>query len=683
MKSKLPKRYYFIPVIYVVLILGFINLHLQDIGGRFITKSIGPVTVRYRQEAGVRQQLSRITVSLDGLSADLSTGVQVEDATGRSDRIPIKTVETTQDGFQLELVRGGRIDLVVHDENGGFAVLYRPDTNDGNNFTPVITFTAPSDMEIRTVHRALPLIELRRGERDLLLVHNNSITSVAEGIELKFNQNAGGVMLSQPVVSSGLAGVVAAGGGREAALSKAGSAGNGSASNTGTTAGSDAGTGQSGGGPVRVGMIASSLPADTDALNYWFFGNEEAVSSTLVQNEVQQLVENMQRQWRQTLGQADGRVVGAVAAESMKRQGSINFGELQSAAGEAAANASWYASTFVNNIVDAEQNYTERENQLVREISRALDQNPEQILTEAVKSTDYPNLLQMVVFSGNEELETKLDRVLGEIDSSSLQNSAAVAGLFILAVDALEVFPERFSSLASSAAPVYERVLANISLVNSRLVYRSFQGAAVQAGSELVVDPLIQMKLARALQSFGRLSAEGAAGLSQAEGSDVPELAARLGSALLHSVLQFTDESSSLPAEITASVESFETSESRISASRFYPFLTENNFYPRVVSLRKELDQNMRLWTSAQAVGAVQRADGFEITLDFAAGETHYVVIRGVEPFEYMEMYGQRWNGDWRFQNYNVGGWFYNRDTQTLFMKIRHRNKIERLRFYW
>ena len=214
-------------------------------------------------------------------------------------------------------------------------------------------------------------------------------------------------------------------------------------------------------------------------------------------------------------------------------------------------------------------------------------------------------------------------------------------------------------------------------------MYWSFTGGAVQAGSELVIDPIVQMKVARALQSFTRLRAEGAAGLSQSDQGDAQGLAGRLGGSLLHSILQFTDEDGSLPAEITASANSFETSESKISASRFYPFLTDNNFYPRVVSLQKELGQNMRLWTSAQAVGAVQRADGFEITLDFAAGETHYLVMRGVGPFEYMEMYGQRWNGDWRFQNYNVGGWFYNRDTQTLFLKIRHRNKIERLVFYW
>ncbi|MCF7914842.1 MAG: hypothetical protein K9L66_06740, partial [Spirochaetaceae bacterium] len=122
-------------------------------------------------------------------------------------------------------------------------------------------------------------------------------------------------------------------------------------------------------------------------------------------------------------------------------------------------------------------------------------------------------------------------------------------------------------------------------------------------------------------------------------------------------------------------------SDSRITPSRLYPFLSENNYFPRVVSLQKELGPNVRVWTSARAVGAVQRADGFEITFDFAAGETHYVIIRGLEPFSGMEMYGQPWNGDRRFQTYDVGGWYYEQERGVFFVKLRHRTNIERLLF--
>ena len=733
MKSKLPKKFYFIPIIYVILIMGFINLHLQDIGGRIITKSIGPVTVRYRQEAGVRQQLSRITISLNGLSADLSGGVPVEDTTGRSDRIPIRSVESTQNGFQLILDRGGSLELMVQDGKDGFAILYHKDIKDGFDFIPIITLSAPAEIEVRPVHRTLPLIELRRDSGSLLLVHNNSVRQVAEGLQLKFNPNDNGMMLSQIAASNGL-GIAAAGaaaGSANSADDRSGEAGgsvqDANAEDSGgqqQTGAAESGPASGGSTPVLAGFIAAPLPPETDPLSFWYFGGESSPSSAIVEREAQQMISNMLNTWQNNPNQADGWAVAAAAAESMASRNSVNLNSLQSAADEASADADWLASTFIDNIVNAEQSYAERESQLLQEISRLVAQNPEQLLAESVKGTNYPGLLSTVVFAGDREIERRIDQVLSDLDVQSIENSAAAAGLFIMAVDALEHYPERFSRLAGSVNRAYERVLAHISRVDSQLIYRSFSdGSTGNGGSPVVVDPLLQLKLSRALQDFGRLigAGENAAGSGGFSGSDggtgsgsaggttatggeagsgtgsgtgtsgstigtagegSPQaLALNLGNALFVSAVSFADRDGALPAEVTATADGLVPSDSRLSSSRIYPFLTDNNFYPRVVSLQKELGQNIRVWTSAQAVGAVQRAGGFEITLDFAINATHYLVMRGVEPFEAMEMYGQSWNGDWRFQTYNVGGWFYNRQEQVLFMKIRHRDKIERLIF--
>jgi len=688
MNSKLPKKYYFIPIIYVILILGFMNLHLQDISGRIISKSIGPVTVRYHQESGVRQQLSRITIFLDGLSADLSAGVPVEDATGRSDRIPIRSVQSTQNGFQLVLARGGSLELMVRDGTGGFAILYHKDVQDGNNFFPIITFSAPPEIEVRSVHRALPLIELRRDSGSLLLVHNNSLSTVAEGIQLAFNSRSNGMLLSHVAASNGLS------------ITGFGAAGD-SDTDGGSDGGSSAAGNASGSPSTLAGFIAAPLPENSDPLAYWYFGGEDSPSSAAADSRAQQAIDNMLSSWQRSPNQADGRAVSAAAAESLADRGSLGYGALQSAVNEAVADSSWFAATFVDNIVNAEQSYSAEETQLIQEISRLIDQNPEQLLSESVKGTNYPELLSAVVFSGDRELERQLDQTLSDLDVQASDNSAAAAGLFIAAVEALDLYPERFSRLADSALRAYEKILVNIYRIEAQLVYRSFSnGKTGSGGPHIVVDPLVQVKLARALKRFGELSgasdsidsgnavssgsagSESGTGAAQTGVGSPQSLALRLGNSLLVSAVSFADDRGALPAEITASAEGLVPSDSRVSPSRIYPFLTENNYYPRVVSLEQELGQNIRLWTSAQAVGAVQRPDGFDVTLDFAAGETHYLVMRGVEPFEGMDMYGQPWNGDWRFQTYEIGGWFYNREEQTLFTKIRHRDKIERLNFY-
>ncbi|MFW5710848.1 MAG: hypothetical protein ACOCZA_02760, partial [Spirochaetota bacterium] len=464
MKSKLPKKYYFIPIIYVILILGFIHLHLQDIGGRVITKSLGPVTVRYRQETGVRQQLSHITVSLDGLSADLSAGVPVEDATGRSDYIPIRSVESTQNGFRLILARGGSLELMVRDGNAGFSILYHKDTQDDSNFVPLITLSAPPEIEVRQVHRSLPLIELRRDSGSLLLVHNDSVSSVAEGLQLKFNPNDNGMMLSQVAASNGL-GISGIGDGSDAG---------------GSADGSESGESETRAGDnqiVMAGIVAAPLPPEANPLAFWYFGDQSSPSSAMAEKEVQRMVKNMLDSWQRSPNQVDEWAVAATAAESMASRNSVDFGALQPAADVAAEDSVWHASTFVDNIVNAEQSYAEREVQLLQEISRLIGQNPEQLLAESVKGTNYPGLLSSVVFAGDRELERQLDQTLSEMDVQAIESSAAAAGLFILAVEALDRYPRRFSRLAGSVNRAYERVLAHIIQVESQLLYRSFSNA--------------------------------------------------------------------------------------------------------------------------------------------------------------------------------------------------------------
>src|SRR6056297_1635683 len=196
MKSKLPKRYYFIPIVYIVLILGFIHLHIQDIGGRVITESVGPVTVSYRQDSGVRQQVSRITVSLGGLSTDLTDGVLVEDANGRSDRIPVRSVETRENGFVLILSRGGRLELSAEDGYSGYSVMYHKDANNDDDFRPVLTFSASPEIEVRPVQRTMPLFEIERDGNRVLLAHNNSLTQMDEGLQLRFDKPDRGLMVS-------------------------------------------------------------------------------------------------------------------------------------------------------------------------------------------------------------------------------------------------------------------------------------------------------------------------------------------------------------------------------------------------------------------------------------------------------------------------------------------------------
>ena len=260
------------------------------------------------------------------------------------------------------------------------------------------------------------------------------------------------------------------------------------------------------------------------------------------------------------------------------------------------------------------------------------------------------------------------DRDGGQLLGAELRDSAARAGIFIFAMEILDSYPDRYGEAADLAGKGYRYILPYMVKIGSQLMYRIVTGDENNGAGVFAVDPVVQIKLARALQGYGELEND--------------RTALQLGSLLLESVLSFADENGALPTEISLDAGILRGREPRLAPELFYPYLSTNNYYPRVVSLRKELGRDLRVWTAAQGVGAVQRADGYEITFDFAAGQTEYLVIRGVEPFTSLNLYGLQWNGDFRFQNYDVGGWYYDREQGKLYMKIRHAEKVERIRIF-
>src|SRR6056297_2306527 len=107
MKNRLPKKYYIIPVLYIALVFGFLHLHLNEGDGRMVTQTLGSVTLRYREENGVRKNISRLNLEYAGMTADLSDGMPVMDASGRIDLVPINGVSLEERRLILFLDGGG------------------------------------------------------------------------------------------------------------------------------------------------------------------------------------------------------------------------------------------------------------------------------------------------------------------------------------------------------------------------------------------------------------------------------------------------------------------------------------------------------------------------------------------------------------------------------------------------
>ncbi|MDR2143546.1 MAG: hypothetical protein LBP29_04160 [Treponema sp.] len=160
-----------------------------------------------------------------------------------------------------------------------------------------------------------------------------------------------------------------------------------------------------------------------------------------------------------------------------------------------------------------------------------------------------------------------------------------------------------------------------------------------------------------------------------------------LGRSIILSVLSLADEAGSAPRIVVQDGNggfSEKPDAGRLGSARIYRICrTENSgeYYARAQSLSSNETPIAGLWawTAASNVSALQRPGITDITVSFPAGETHYMMIRGVRPFAVLQLYGIDYPSDPQFERYDSSGWTYSPQEQTLLLKMKHRSSTERI----
>ncbi|MDE5613057.1 MAG: hypothetical protein K2I74_00170 [Treponemataceae bacterium] len=116
--------------------------------------------------------------------------------------------------------------------------------------------------------------------------------------------------------------------------------------------------------------------------------------------------------------------------------------------------------------------------------------------------------------------------------------------------------------------------------------------------------------------------------------------------------------------------------------AELYPLLVENSFYPHYSLLGTHGANKVWAWSAARGISYAEQSGGDTgtITVDFPADDTHYLIIKGIRPFEGIEIYGMPFRTDPRFETYDSSGYVYDEQTQTLFLKSRHKTDREIIR---
>ena len=168
--------------------------------------------------------------------------------------------------------------------------------------------------------------------------------------------------------------------------------------------------------------------------------------------------------------------------------------------------------------------------------------------------------------------------------------------------------------------------------------------------------------------------------LSLADITDPDGIARLVGRKLVSTALGLADGTGILPSSVTIVTGGPDTLSGTLLPEDIYRSISRNPYYPREVSLYRILEPGAWMWTAAEIDSIVSGQTSYRVRIRFPADGTHHLVLQGIKPFASIEMFDTEWKTDPQFQNY-YSGWFYNRSTETLYMKIRHRTELEDIVF--
>ena len=118
--------------------------------------------------------------------------------------------------------------------------------------------------------------------------------------------------------------------------------------------------------------------------------------------------------------------------------------------------------------------------------------------------------------------------------------------------------------------------------------------------------------------------------------------------------------------------------------SEMYPLVVRNNsYYPHCQIIHTDDTNTIWAWTCARNIAYSESTAGIiNLSIDFPAGSTHYLIINGIQPFSRIQIYDMDFRTDYRFESYNSSGYIYQSNTTSLLLKSRHKARIENIRLF-
>ncbi|MEI8094766.1 MAG: hypothetical protein WCG80_11185 [Spirochaetales bacterium] len=151
-----------------------------------------------------------------------------------------------------------------------------------------------------------------------------------------------------------------------------------------------------------------------------------------------------------------------------------------------------------------------------------------------------------------------------------------------------------------------------------------------------------------------------------------------IGSQLVLSALTEQDALSRIPEVLILTPGQADRTEGGFYPEDLYSGLLATGSPEQVLTKAAGLSTGAFVRSALPLVSQTSASLQLKFTFQFPTGSAESLVIVGVQPFDSILLHGIRWRTDPQFQSY-TDGWYYSASTQTLYVKVKHREDQEEL----
>lgn len=620
MKKKFSFWYWLIPLLYIGVVLFF--FYLQFSAKEQFSEKVGNLVISGESSKGRglnKQVIHRLNIHINGFEFNFSKKnpliIRIEDET--EIKLAVKSFYTFSKGIDLQFDEGLTIRFAIKDESGDTLSL-EPIVS--SKFLDYLTLSIPLDITKTKTEKiaGLPLYSLNSdsGSYFISLPHDSEINFTTKHLTLK----------------------------RELHNQK------------------------------NTVYIERTGNKKANPYLYWFSKSEYFVDRKEFKDRLNTFLDKSYQTWQKDEFQGTESplrvesLIAALFSESLNRGDyqKIFFPAVRQFRRVMSANPGELLPAYTTPYLGGLQKYYN--------YSRGLESIRIEKLTDEIKNSDLsllqlPHLLRFILNHAPFSLIEEVIRLTDGIDIEKLSTEEFLA-LLDLYSD-ISSFIGLSDSTTSKIWDIFsQRLLPGIIETDQGFFLvqeKTATGLPVLTNEEYIVDLYLSIKGGSLLLSLGDLLNEAA---FTAIGRNLIFYA--LGRAA------HTPDSSHLPLRLKINQNRIIEQAGIIPAEDIYLLIADNKYLPREIPLYIYLYPGSWIWTASQVIDIEIAEDVYSFYLSFPVKGSHYLIIQGLKPFSRLELHGIPWQPDARYFQYS-NGWFYEAESQTLFLKLTHRTEIEKI----